>query len=425
MKKYLFLFMLGTMPWTCWAEMDNYGAATYLNEGAGARASGMGGAFVAVADDVTAGYWNPAGLSQMELNIYQAGLEYAFLNNDMSMSYLSYAFLLPEIGSFSVSWMNFSIGSIETRDENGNVLGLANSSENAFFLSYGRKVYEWVKGLSLGANLKVLQQSAGDYTAVGPGLDIAALWQPVLYWDHTIGINLQNLLQGLYWNNNSYDASMVNLKIGAALKFFRSENEMYFNHLITTLDLDVSGHSRVNLRAGTEWWYTNSLGLRAGYDGQEITAGASYRPENFEVDYAFHYNLTDLANHQHRLSILLRFGETPKLHALAPEPAEAAETIASMDVEPLPAVPSENVPATVVEVQRLGGRAEKIILDKGSDQGIRVGFRGTVLGPQGEIVGLFQIKKIESKLSRADITSLGQDIEENARAVIQKPVEKK
>ena len=73
----------------------------------------------------------------------------------------------------------------------------------------------------------------------------------------------------------------------------------------------------------------------------------------------------------------------------------------------------------------LGGRAEKIILDKGSDQGIRLGFRGTVLGPQGEIVGLFQIKKIESKLSQADITSLGQDIEENARAVIQKPVEKK
>ncbi len=34
--------------------------------GAGARANGMGGAFIAIADDATAVTWNPAGLSQLE-----------------------------------------------------------------------------------------------------------------------------------------------------------------------------------------------------------------------------------------------------------------------------------------------------------------------------------------------------------------------
>ncbi len=40
---------------------DKY-AADWLSYGAGARALGMGGAYVAVADDATAAYWNPAGL---------------------------------------------------------------------------------------------------------------------------------------------------------------------------------------------------------------------------------------------------------------------------------------------------------------------------------------------------------------------------
>ena len=52
-----------------------FGAATYSpNEfggsptpiGAGARSLGMGGAFVAIADDATANTWNPAGMTQLE-----------------------------------------------------------------------------------------------------------------------------------------------------------------------------------------------------------------------------------------------------------------------------------------------------------------------------------------------------------------------
>ena len=41
--------------------------ANFLKIGAGARAIGMGEAFTGVSDDVTAVYWNPAGLGQLEL----------------------------------------------------------------------------------------------------------------------------------------------------------------------------------------------------------------------------------------------------------------------------------------------------------------------------------------------------------------------
>src|SRR5438067_1224172 len=47
------------------AKSSGTSSAQFLKLGAGARAAGMGDAFVAVADDVTAAYWNPAGLAQI------------------------------------------------------------------------------------------------------------------------------------------------------------------------------------------------------------------------------------------------------------------------------------------------------------------------------------------------------------------------
>lgn len=281
-----------------------------MRQGAGARASGMGSAFVALADDATAGYWNPAGLSQMGLNIYQAAIQYAYLPNEMSTSFISYAFLWPEVGEFSLAWLNFSIGQIDVFDQDQNLLNQTSSSENAFILSYGRKMYHWVKGLSLGTSIKVLQQSVADYSAAGYGLDVGVLWQPVLYFDHTIGINVQNLFQQLNWTGSTADPSDINVKAGIALKFYQSDDVLYFNHLIQTIDLDMTSSNRLGWSTGLEYWTTGSLGLRAGYNhlAQEVTMGASYKPAYYALDYAFHYNFTENVSHQHRVTLQLRFG---------------------------------------------------------------------------------------------------------------------
>lgn len=308
MKKLLVLGLIITLA-TPLAKADgnNYGAAEYLNQGIGARAAGMGNAFVALADDATAGYWNPAGLSQMDLYNYQVGSQYAFLANDLTTSYLSYAFQVPVVGVFSLSWINHGISQFDERSETGEDEGDFVSAENAFIISYGTKLYNLVKGLRLGVNLKILHQELGDKKAFGHGLDLAAMWQPVLYWDHTIGVVIQNLYQQLYWAD-SIDNSVVNGKIGVALKFFPSEDELYFNQLITTMDLEFTEFSRMHYHIGTEYWPIKSVAIRAGYNnGQDISIGASYKPEYYEIDYSFHYELSELEAHQHRVSVLLRF----------------------------------------------------------------------------------------------------------------------
>ena len=61
----LFLIALLALPLACAsARADKY-AGEFLKLGVGARALGMGGAFVGLADDASAGYWNPAGLAFM------------------------------------------------------------------------------------------------------------------------------------------------------------------------------------------------------------------------------------------------------------------------------------------------------------------------------------------------------------------------
>lgn len=288
------------------AEGNNYGGLNNFEQGIGGRASGMGGAYVATADDVSSAFWNPAGLAGLELYNYQVGLQYAMLPNQKSMSYAGYAFQVPMIGNYAITWVNYSAGGYEGRDVQGEVTDTFNSSENALVFSYGRKVYQWLKGLAIGANLKVLYSGFGDFSALGHGLDVGAQWQPILYWDHTIGLNVQNLFQRIYWNVGPIDPSLVNAKMGATLRFLRSEDEFYFNHLVTAIDFEVSENQQTNLRAGIEYWYTRSLGIRAGFTGNKLTMGATYSPELYEIDYSYHYDPSELANNQHLLALVIR-----------------------------------------------------------------------------------------------------------------------
>ncbi len=429
MKKLMLLIgLLLCLSCPAWADSNNYGPGQFLlSEGAGARASGMGGAFVAVADDATAGYWNPAGLSQMDLYVYQAGFQYAFLPLEMSTGLLSYAFYWPNAGNFSLMWMNYSIGNIEARDENGDALSAITSTENVFFLSYGRKMYEWANGLSLGLSLKMLQQNIAGYSAYGPGLDVGVLWQPVMYWDHMVGVNAQNLLQSVRWNDSGIvDATPVNVKIGTALKFFRSSEEIYFNHLIQTMDVNISEHSRVDFRAGIECWYTRDLGMRVGYNGLEVMAGASYRPENFEIDYAFHYGLAEMPAQQHRISLLLRFKSAPLAPAERtgmPEPKEIIEPEVSVheDSTPHDDANTPKIKAAVLEIQRVGGKAYKVILNAGSNQGIKRGYQGSLVDSSGQAMAGFIIQQVDPKLSLAEIIGVAKDVPNDATAVIRIP----
>src|SRR5436309_2306797 len=110
MKKFLVLAQLIVLLTLGLSEAGNSpgtSGAPFLRIGVGARASGMGEAFTAVADDVSTIFWNPAGLANFK------GREFLFMHNlwapETSLEYVAYAQPIKDFGTLSGSltylWM--------------------------------------------------------------------------------------------------------------------------------------------------------------------------------------------------------------------------------------------------------------------------------------------------------------------------------
>ena len=73
----------------------------FLKINVGARAEGMGGAFVGVADDATALYWNAAGIARIESNKSELSLNHANWPSELSFDQVGYVFHVKHIpGAF-------------------------------------------------------------------------------------------------------------------------------------------------------------------------------------------------------------------------------------------------------------------------------------------------------------------------------------
>ncbi|HSZ71566.1 MAG TPA: PorV/PorQ family protein [Cytophagaceae bacterium] len=165
-------------------------APKYSNEflaiGVGARGMAMSNVQAALVDDVTSGYWNPAGLTRMK-HKYEAALMHAeYFAGIAKYDYGAVAMQVDSSSAVGLSVIRFGVDDIpDTRylfDSDGNNNGQINynnlryfsSSDYAFILTYGRKIHK-IKGLSLGANFKVIYRNAGDFAnAWGFGLDAGA-----------------------------------------------------------------------------------------------------------------------------------------------------------------------------------------------------------------------------------------------------------
>ena len=79
-------------------------ADAFLRLGLGARAMGMGGAFVAVADDATGGFFNPAGLVQITKRTF--GASYRKMTLDRRLSYVAYNHPVRDEATISLAWIN-------------------------------------------------------------------------------------------------------------------------------------------------------------------------------------------------------------------------------------------------------------------------------------------------------------------------------
>ncbi|MFW5725569.1 MAG: PorV/PorQ family protein, partial [Bacteroidota bacterium] len=140
----------------------------FLSFGVGARGLGMSGAFASVADDATAGFWNPSGLVKIEDNI-QISLMYTdYFAGLAAYNFGAIAFNLDEKSALAFSFIRFGIDDIPDTSELIDVDGNFNydrirsfsAADNAFFISYARLLND---NLSLGVNTKIIRRTAGSF----------------------------------------------------------------------------------------------------------------------------------------------------------------------------------------------------------------------------------------------------------------------
>lgn len=185
MKKTLVLFcsMLTVGLSQSYAQAPKY-SNEFLKIGVGARAMGMGNAFVANANDVTAGYWNPAGLSRMSSDFQFSFMHSEYFAGIAAYDYGAFATKIDDKSALGFSFIRFGVDDIPNTtqliDQNGNIdfnrVSTFSAADYAGLITYSRQ--SEIEGLSYGGNVKIIHRNVGDFAdAWGFGFDLGAQYQ--------------------------------------------------------------------------------------------------------------------------------------------------------------------------------------------------------------------------------------------------------
>ncbi len=184
MKKSIFLFLsiLGFSQWL-FAQAPKY-SNEFLSIGVGARGLAMSKAQVASVNDVTATYWNPAGLVEIKSDLQVAGQHAEYFAGIANYDYVGLAAKIDGTSALGFSFIRFGVDDIPNTtdliDQNGQVnydrITSFSAADYAFLVSYAKRL--GIEGLSVGGNAKVIYRQIGDMAkAWGFGVDVGAQYK--------------------------------------------------------------------------------------------------------------------------------------------------------------------------------------------------------------------------------------------------------
>jgi len=183
MKYYSILFLFFTASLSTLGQAPKY-SNEFLAIGTGARAKALGNSFVAISDDATAGYWNPAGLLRIDGDLQVSLMHAEYFAGIAKYDFGAVAFPIDTMSTIAFTYIRFGVDDIPNTtqliDADGNInydrITSFSTADNAFLFSYARKMK--IPGLSVGANVKVVRRIIGSFAnAWGFGLDVAAQYR--------------------------------------------------------------------------------------------------------------------------------------------------------------------------------------------------------------------------------------------------------
>jgi hypothetical protein len=251
----------------------------FLKLGIGARAMGMGSAYVALADDPTALYWNPAGLGAVE------GSQVTVMHNEWIQDFRQeFAGVTRSFGGSAagVGISGFYTSEFEKRDDVGNLIGHFGFNDFAVTGAFAHRFPHQATG---GVAVKFIREMIDQETATAVAFDLGA----------QMGLGHSGLRLGAAIQNLGGDAKFISesfplprtIRAGAA--FQRAIPSLTGKGTLSAEVRKARGDdSRVHV--GGEFEYKERVALRAGakfgYDDESMSFGLGLIQHRFHFDYA-------------------------------------------------------------------------------------------------------------------------------------------
>jgi long-subunit fatty acid transport protein len=291
--------------------------AQFLKVGVGGRAVGMGESFVAVANDASALYWNPAGVAQMQKN----ELIFSHVNwpVDVRHEFFGYVHRLSSINFIGVSVTSLHTDDLEETTEfqpygTGNFVSFGDIAAG---LTFARKMTD---RFSAGVTVKYIEETLAELHARNVLVDLGTY-----YWtgfgSSRFAVSVVN------FGTNIKPSGTVTFRDGTQASSFQDfspptifrigfATEIIQNHehkMTTAVQLNHPNDNAENVNLGMEYWWKSTLALRGGYrvnvDEESFTFGGGVSVPLNVFQFSLDVSYTDFGRlgNASRISANLRF----------------------------------------------------------------------------------------------------------------------
>jgi hypothetical protein len=303
--------------------------AKFLQIPVGARAMGMGGAIVGLADDASSAFWNPAGL----VHVQNTAAHFSYLRwfGSFDLNAISVVQNFGDFGTLSVNMISLAMDRMEiTTETSPNGTGLYFDAQDlAFGLSYSRFL---TTDFSVGVTAKYVYQRIWNETAEGIAFDVGTQYR-LAFNNLTIAMSMNNFGSDLqfdgpdmninYARNENFPISRLaparleteayplplHFQVGLGMDLYQSE----FIKARGAIDAAHPSDNNERINVGGEIGFFDRLFVRGGYrfnyDDESLALGGGVRIPFAGSDVLFDYALTvyDILPDVHRISVGLLF----------------------------------------------------------------------------------------------------------------------
>ncbi len=309
-------------------------AAQFLKVSQGARATGMGSAFVAVADDASSMFWNVAGIAKQNKN--SVIFDHTQWIADLNYNFIAGTYSLGDFGTIGLSFIGSSYGemNVTTVDEPNGTGSVFTVSDVAFSIGWAINL---TQEFSIGFNPKIVRQTIWNTSGTSFAIDMGVLYDTP-FDGLTIGMSITNLGNKLQLSGTSavllydpdpettgnndripgeFQTGAWSLPLTFVLGFSYDVINTDMHRLIIDLDARHPNDNYESINIGGEYVFNDVLAIRGGYkslfltDSQETFAlGAGFKQRlmgnvAIYIDYA--YQDFGILNAVHKISVGLDF----------------------------------------------------------------------------------------------------------------------